>query len=580
MKSTINQAVTALCLTLFLIACQKPTPTPDTQSPAAADKLFTNGKIYTMASPEWADVLAISGEKIVYVGNAEGAQRFLGDSTEVIDLEGRFVMPGINDAHLHTLEGTNKTLFQCNFPFTATPEEIQQAVASCAQNTDADWVIGGQWDSSFFVNHPLESPRSFLDEVSQDKAVFLSADSGHDGWVNSKALALLGITAASENPEGGTIVRDSQGEPNGVLLEKAYYKAYGQVPTWTREQYLKGAQRLMEIANGYGVTGMKDASAEEADIRALHDLAQQQGLSAHMATSINFHKSDAAEGFHVDRFVELRDRYRYKDLDTRYVKLFMDGVPTASRTAAMLADYLPAQPGHASHSGELHFSEEQLKTMLAVLDAAGFTVKIHTAGDRAVQVTLNAIEHTRQANGNKELRHELAHAGYIDESDIPRFKSLNAVADLSPYIWHPSPIMDSVIGAVGNPRAERYWPMRDLVDAQAPILAGSDWPAAVASMNPWIGLEAMVTRADPEGVSPGTLWPEQAITVAEALRIFTMDGAKALRLSEQTGSLELGKLANFIVLNHNLFDVPAEAISDTEVMTTYFRGKQVHSATP
>jgi len=212
------------------------------------------------------------------------------------------------------------------------------------------------------------------------------------------------------------------------------------------------------------------------------------------------------------------------------------------------------------------------------LDNAGFTVKIHTAGDRSVRVALDAIEAARKANGRSGLRHELAHAGFIHDEDMPRFEALNVVADLCPYIWSPSPIIDSVIAAVGVERGAEYWPIKSLIESGAPILSGSDWPAAVATMNPWPGIESMVTRQDPSAQYPGKLWPEQAISLEQALHIFTRENSLALKKAKLTGTIEVGKSADMITLNHNLFEVPVGDISETQVLKTWFAGRVVYSA--
>ena len=242
----------------------------------------------------------------------------------------------------------------------------------------------------------------------------------------------------------------------------------------------------------------------------------------------------------------------------------------------MLADYLPAYEGAKTHNGLQHYPNDVLARLMAQLDEAGITAKVHTAGDRAVRVTLDAIEHARKTNGNSGLRHELAHAGYIDEADLPRFAALNAVAEASPYIWFPSTKTESIIRAVGE-RGQRYWPVKSLLESGAEVVAGSDWPAgALESMSPWIGLEAMISRRNPRGEFPGTLWKEQAITLEQALRIYTLSGAKALKLETVTGSIETGKLADIIVLNQHLFEIPTEQISETQVEMTLFEGDIVH----
>ena len=254
----------------------------------------------------------------------------------------------------------------------------------------------------------------------------------------------------------------------------------------------------------------------------------------------------------------------------------MDGVPTAARTAAMLAPYTAATEGAERTDGQLHIAPEILDADVVALDAAGFTIKIHTAGDRSVRVALNAIEKARKANGAApNRRHELAHAGYVDDADMGRFATLNAIPDFSPYIWFPSPIMDSVLTAVGE-RGEFYWPTKTLLATGAELAPGSDWPAAVPSMNPWPGIEALVTRADPFANTSATLWADEAVSVQQALQIFTVNGSRALMVDEQSGSISVGKSADFIVLSQNLFDIEPQKISDTQVVMTYFAGKKVY----
>jgi predicted amidohydrolase YtcJ len=259
---------------------------------------------------------------------------------------------------------------------------------------------------------------------------------------------------------------------------------------------------------------------------------------------------------------------------TDFVKIYLDGVPTSARTAAMLAPYLPDAAGQRV-SGDLHVDPGVLAKDLVELDRRGYTVKMHAAGDRAIRVGLDAIEAARQAIPAGTRRHELAHAGYISPDDLGRFVTLQAVAEFSPVIWYPSPIIDAVIEAVGE-RATHYWPMRSLLATGAPVAAGSDWPSVVPSMDPWAGIQAMVTRRDPYHPSDAALWPEEAITLADALRIYTLDGAAALRREAETGSIVVGKSADFLVLDHNLFKMPASQIRAGEVSMTFFRGRRVY----
>jgi predicted amidohydrolase YtcJ len=546
---------------------------------ATADLVLRGGTIHTVDPKQpGAEAMAVTGSEIVFVGDSLAVAAYIGPQTEVVELEGRLVLPGIVDAHLHPLGGAVKELYQCNFPFSADPDEIAKTIAKCvADRPDAEWITGGQWDSGFFERFEMESPRAFLDEVSGDAAVFLSDDSGHNGWANSRALELSGVTAETPDPTGGTISRDDEGVPDGMLLETAQGLAYAVIPKYSHEQFVEAARWFSDYANAFGITSAKAAAIEEDEMAGFVAADKEGELNVHMATSIRTPYGHRTEPLDYDEIDRIRDTYASDHVHTGFVKIFLDGVPTPARTAAMLGPYLPDEAhGDNFTGGDLHVGLETLAADLVELDKRGYTVKMHAAGDRSVQVGLNAIEIARKSLGTNEKRHELAHAGYIDPSDIPRFAELNAVADLCPIIWHPSPIIDAVISAVGKERGEKYWPTRALLDANAPILAGSDWPSAVPDANPWPGVEAFVTRADPRGDAEGTLWIEQAITLEEAIEIYTIHGARAMKMEDRTGSIEVGKLADFIVLERNVFEIPIDEVAETKIRRTYFEGKLVY----
>jgi predicted amidohydrolase YtcJ len=552
-----------------------PGPQPEKHS---ADKILFNGFIYTVEQDQpTVEAVAIRAGKIMALGSSEEVRKLAGEKTQLIDLQGRMVMPGLIDGHCHPTKGAIANLFSCKFAFAATAEDIARTLKDYMEkNPDADWVIGGRWDSSFFENNDIPSPRTWLDSYSRDKAVYLRDITGHNGWANTRALRLLGLDKDTTDPAGGKIIRDPQtGEPNGLLIEEADVSARSQVPDWTAEQYRAGVLEMVRIANGYGITGMTEADASEPLLKVYQDVDRAGKLSLHLAASISTPYGARDTPLDYDHIEALRDQYASDHVDTRFVKIYEDGVPTGARTAAMLAPYMPHEDFPEGFNGLLHVDEATLTKDLTELEKRGFTVKIHTAGDRAVHVSLNAIEKARAASGRSDLRHELAHAGLVAPADIPRFQQLNVVADLSPYIWFPSPIMQSVLDAIGK-RAEHYWPIRDLLEAGAPVLTGSDWPAAVPSMDPWIGIETIVTRRNPSGETPGALWPEQAISLEQALRIFTIEGAKALRLETETGSLKVGKYADMIVLGQNLFSINPDDIADTRVDMTLFAGEVVH----
>jgi len=544
-----------------------------------AEKIFTNGTIYTVdVTNSQHQAMAVSGGVIIAVGSSEEIQVLKGEQTEVIDLDGRFVMPGINDGHSHPAWGGVVALYYCLFPATASADEVAAKIKGCVSESDELWIQGGLWTPNFFEEYDIDSPRAWLDDISGDKAIVLTDDSGHNCWANSKALDVAGINELSDPPTGGIYEKTTTGDLNG-LIQEACGVIDAQLPQWTTEHYKEGARYAVANANGYGVTGFKDASSSEAETSAYFELDKAGALSLNVATCLYTPKMTHGD-LNTAVLEQLRDDYTSAHVHTNFAKIFLDGVPTTARTAAMIEPYVANAGDAEAVYGPTHLTQNELNAALIKLDAHGFTVKIHTAGDRSVRKGLNAIEAARKANGASSRRHELGHAGFIAKEDIPRFAELNAVADLSPYLWFPSPIIDSIKKALGA-RGSEYWPTRDLLESGAPLLAGSDWPSVSKDLNPWVGLEALVTRQDPAPAKEGNTakvhgWIDQSLTVKEAIKIFTIDGARALRLHEQTGSLVTGKSADFIVLNHNLLEIPPEEISDTEVQMTYFEGRQVY----
>ena len=546
--------------------------------PDMADLVLNNGRIYTGddATP-WAEAVAIKDGHIIRIGSDENVLAASGENTRIIDLEQRMAMPGINDAHNHALRGVASDLFECRFPFTATPAEVAIRIESCVgENPPGEWITGGQWTSDFFVDNDLGSPRRWLDRISGSYAIVLKDDSYHNVWANSKALQLAGIGAGTPDPEGGRIQREADTlEPNGVLEETATRLLLDRVPPFTPEQFDRAARELQKLLPAYGITGFKIARAPDAVAEALQRLDHANGLKMHVSLALHTPKGQRSEPLDIELLEENRRRFTSEHIAADNVKIFLDGVPTAARTAKMLAPYKPGAGFDADYTGELLLAPELLAADITALDKAGFRIKIHTAGDGSVRVALDAIAQARRNNGFNGQVHELAHAGFIDPEDIPRFAALQVAPEFSPFLWFPSPIIDSIINAIGA-RGKFYWPTRDLLDAGAFIVTGSDWPAAVKSANPWRGIEAMVTRRHPDKDEPGALWPEQAISLEETLRIYTVNNAAALGLAGRTGQLKTGMLADLIVLDRNLFEIPPAQISETQVLLTLFGGEIIY----
>jgi predicted amidohydrolase YtcJ len=571
--------ISAMLLATLLTACDQnkdPNATADTDAQPTAT-LLNNGRIYTQnpAKP-WAEAIVIDAGKYLYVGDTAGAQAYVKKSTRRIDLDGTMVMPGINDGHAHPWQGGIKTLYHCGFPFSATPDEIADSLRACiVKNPDSTWLTGGQWTSDFFRLNDIPSPRAWLDAIATDRAIFLHDDATHNGWVNSNALQLAGITRDTPDPEGGTIVRDSDGEPNGLLYEQARTAVLEHQPKWTTENYTLAIREALRQANSHGLTGVNEARVQIPMLDAYQQLDRAGELTAHV--SVNHQTPREYRDYPLDgeSYRALHQRYQLEHVNTGYVKIFLDGVPTASRSALMLEEYVTDAAHPDPTRGFLLVDPEVLTQDLIALDKIGMTVKIHAAGDGSVRIALDALQSVRETNGDSGLRHELAHAGFIDPVDVPRFAELGVTADLSPYIWYPSPIIDSIVGAIGE-RGLNYFPVKDLLDSGANVLMGSDWPSAAKDLSPWHAIEALITRRNPFTDGEETLWLEQAISLEQALAIATLSGARALRLDHITGSIEVGKSADFIVLDRNLFAIPPESISDTVVEQTWFAGSLVY----
>ena len=560
---------------LGLAGCADHAATDTTDPGARPETIYTNGFIYTV-NPEQpnAEALAVSDGKIIAVGSNDEVQALVSDETRVVDLDGRMLMPGIHDMHAHPMEAGEKYNFQCAFPFTFTMEQIVAKITECAAETPpGEWIRGGQWAMELMETDTVPH-KDILDTVTRDHPIYLGDSTVHGAWLNSFALDVLGIDEGTPDPQGGVIIREpGTTEPTGVLIDNAAYNILEELPAYSAEQYETALAWSMHEMNKVGVTTIKDALTGAHALKAYRSLDENGRLSMKVSTSI------AWRLFWTDFEENVRTRadYATENVGTDFIKIMLDGIPP-TRTSAMLDPYLPDEKHGDSFTGKLIHSPEQLTEDMINLDGQGLTVKIHATGDRAVRVTLDAIEAARKANGDSGMMHEISHAELIHPDDIPRFSELNAVAEFSPILWYPSPLVQVMEQVIGEERAGRFWPTRSLLEAGAHVIYGSDWPSVVPDPNPWPGVEALVTRRDPYGNFPGALWIEQAVDLETALRIFTINGAVAGKQADRTGTIETGKSADFIVLDRNLFEIPPEDISDTEVLLTVVSGREVHSA--
>jgi predicted amidohydrolase YtcJ len=563
MKLRCRKAAGLLALTVgaisLLSACIARAP-----AHAAADLVLLGGRVYTMDdSRSWAEAVALDDGKIVFVGSDVDASAFVGPKTRVLELEGKMVLPGFQDSHVHPVTGGIE-LGQCNLNNLTTAAAVFEKVRSCAtENPDREWIVGGGWDLPLF---PDANPqRSALDETVPDRPVYLSSADGHSAWVNSKALEAAGVDARTPDPPNGRIERDKKGNPSGTLRESAMDLVASHMPKLTPEDYAEGLKRGLAMANGFGITSFVEADADDDVLEAYATLARANELTARVRISLAV--DPTRDESQVADIVKKRDE-QAPLLRADSAKIFADGVIEA-RTAALLQPYIGL-----GHRGKLNYEPETLNRIVAALDHEGFQVHIHAIGDWAIRASLDAFEHARQENGPRDSRHQIAHLELIDPSDIPRFKTLGVVADFQPlWAFADSYITDLTEPALGPERSRWLYPIKSVVDTGAVVAAGSDW--SVSSMNPLDGIQVAITRRDLTA-GPGPAWiPEECVDLDTILSAYTRAGAYVQHQEKLTGTIEVGKRADVIVLDRNLFDIPPQEIHEAKVLLTLFDGKPV-----
>ncbi|KXS15629.1 amidohydrolase 3 [Gonapodya prolifera JEL478] len=552
------------------------------------DLILTNARITSMSSsplPSNSDAIAVTHGRVSSIGPTSAIATLAGPSTKRIDARGRSVVPGLVDAHNHGVKACLARLYACSFTFSASPQDIEAALEGFFErNSGVECVMGGRYGSEFFKTYAgqlLPTPREWLDARSRGRAVYLREESGHNGWANSRALELVGITRESVDPKGGRIGRTDAGELTGVLIEDADVQARLRWPDWTAAQYEDAVREYVKVANGFGIVGSTDADANEGILKALSEVDREGGLSLHVVAAQTTPYGHREEPLDYGLHERWRELYTSDHVDASFVKIYLDGVARDdSRTAFLLEQYLPDPRFPESHRSHAHVPAETLARDYVELDRRGFTVKTHCCGDGSVRATLDAIQAAREANPARSeielLRHEVAHCMLVSASDIPRFRRLNAVAELSPYLWSGESCVSHRRACLGSERVERWYPVKELLDAGTELAAGSDWPAAVASVNPWPGLASLVTRTDTSDPSSAPIGLDQAVSIEDALRIFTVQGARAIKRGKDTGSIEVGKSADFVVLDRDVMEVDPRMVGATKVDVTVFEGRIVY----
>jgi predicted amidohydrolase YtcJ len=537
-----------------------------------ADLVLHGGAVETMdAARRRADAVAVRAGRIAAVGSEEEVGAVVGPSTRVVELEGRTVLPGFQDAHLHPPDGGVGKL-RCDLHDAYSREDCLETVARyAAEHPEDEWIVGEGWSMDSF---PRGTPsRADLDAVVSDRPAFLLNRDAHGAWVNTRALEAAGIGTATADPPDGRIERDPGGEPQGTLHEGAMFLVEQLLPETTAEEWEEGIRVAQAELHALGITAWQDATVRPETLRAYRTLAERGELTMRSEGNLLWDRSRGEE--QLEELVELRADGSLGRLRVRGAKIFQDGV-AENFTAAMIAPYLDRDGLLTANRGISMHEPGELARVVTLLDAEGFQVHVHTIGDRAVRESLEAIESAQQANGRRDARHHLAHIQFVHPADLPRFRQLGVVANAQPY-WacreaYVTELTEPFVGP--GPSAYMY-PFGSLRRAGAVLAFGSDW--TVTTANPLPQIEVAVTRVSPDDRDADPLLPAEALDLGTALAAFTIGSAFVNFLERDTGSIEPGKLADLVLLDRDVFDLGAGPVGDARVLLTLVEGEAVYA---
>jgi predicted amidohydrolase YtcJ len=567
-----NQSrVVFLALVISMIGCR---------AEEGADWLLRNGAVYTVDSARsWAQAVAVDDGKIVYVGDDGGAGAYIGAGTRVVDLEGKMVLPGFIDAHSHPSGALVQAVAVALHEKTSLEEYLDAVRRFAEANPEKEAIRGSGWSNALF---PVTGPKKEdLDAVVPDRPVQLSSGDGHSSWVNSKALELADITRETPDPEGGIIERDPKsGEPTGTLRESASGLVSRVLPRYTLEERLKGLELFQEMAAKDGVTTARIAaigfttSVAEMDLselKAYERLESEGDLTVRLRGTLLFPPEASLE--RVSEIASEREKQRGGLFEVDAAKIFVDGV-VEGETAYLLEPYAH----RPDYRGELLWDPDHLKEVIAALEREGLIVHVHSIGDAATRLTLDAFEHARKENGAGDRRHQVTHIQLVAPEDLRRFADLDVIAVPQPFWFTKGTFYENIEAPyLGEERASREYPMKSFFDAGVVVASASDFPVTIP-FSPLEGIERGVTRASRPEEPELVLGPEERASLEDMIASFTIHGAYASRLEEVLGSLEVGKIADLVVLDRNLFDVPPGELSETRVLLTLFGGEEIYRA--
>lgn len=575
-KNARNLLLPAVAALGLLAACAEPTGEDAAAAPGAgmeqvveyADLLLINGGIYTVdAERRRVQAAAVRDGVFVAVGSNEEVEPLRGPDTRVIDLSGRLALPGFHDTHVHALDG-GFSLSGCLLGDAESVAAIIETATVCASEMNGDWLEARAFEMTLFDRQGPH--RSLLDAISRDRPIVLWASDYHNVWVNSAALERAGITAETPDPPGGVIERDPDGTPSGTLRETAQELLQAVMPRPTPEARIEALRKGLRHLNSLGITSYVEGWVGLDDYRSYQALDRAGQLSARVRTSLPY---ETVFGDHQgEEFWQvLEDRSRYESDRVKHdgIKLFLDGV-LEGETAALIEPYL----GSDDATGELMFDPEALNVAVTRFDAMGLQVQMHAIGDRAVRAGLDAIEAARQRNGVSGNRHHIVHLQLIDPLDIERFAPLGVTANFQALWAYPDAYITELnLPVLGEERVQRMYPIASVLRAGGRIVGGSDWD--VSSANPLDAIETAMRRQDPFAGDGPVLNADERVSLETMVDAYTINAAWLMHHENETGSIEVGKRADLVVLDRDVFAVPATQINEARVVETLLDGETV-----
>jgi predicted amidohydrolase YtcJ len=536
------------------------------QAKPAADLIITNAKIWTVdKSLPAAQAVVVLGDRIVAVGVYADIDAWRGPHTQVIDAGGKLLLPGFNDAHKHFVSG-GKQLDSIKLNDAASAQEFARRIDGRAKVTSkGEWILDGNWDETKW-NPPNMPTKELIDALTPDTPVFVSRYDGHMGLANSVALRLAGITAKTPDPPGGTIVRDAKGNPTGALKDAATDYVYKVIPPLSHDQRMKAAKRALAYAASVGVTSVQHMDASYADIAIYTELLQRGELTTRIyAAPLITRVEDQAK-------IGVRHAFGGPYLRIGAVKAFADG-SLGSGTAYFYEPFLNQGSNRGLLSDEMH-PISLMRDRYMTADGAGLQICTHAIGDEGISTILDLYADVVKAHGEADRRFRIEHAQHMAAKDFDRFAQLHVIASVQPY--HAIDDGRFAESHIGHDRASRTYAFRTFLDHGVRLAFGTDWE--VAPLDPLLSVYAAVTRATLDGKNPNGWFPEQKLSVAEAIEAYTMGSAYAEFQESEKGSISPGKLADMVLINEDIFSIGPEKIRDGRVLKTFVGGRLVFDA--